>query len=60
VIPQVLVCPGEFFDGQKGKPHGGSESSGFFRLSFSIATEQQMEVAIKTMYKVMTSFFRVK
>lgn len=56
----VLVCPGQYFDGQEGVPHHGegSENLGFFRLSFSIASHDEIEQAVKTMYKVMVKFFR--
>lgn len=54
----VLVSPGYFFDGNGGHPHVGAENIGFFRLSFSIASHDQMEKAVKTMYKVFVKFFQ--
>ncbi|KAJ9120739.1 hypothetical protein QFC22_002670 [Naganishia vaughanmartiniae] len=54
----VLVCPGYFFDAQPGVPHEGTENIGFFRLSFSMASHEQMESAIKTIYKVFVRFFQ--
>ncbi|KAJ9105496.1 hypothetical protein QFC21_001867 [Naganishia friedmannii] len=56
----VLVSPGYFFDAQPGVPHEGTENFGFFRLSFSMANHEQMESAIKTIYKVFVSFFQEK
>lgn len=57
---QVLVSPGYFFDAQPGVPHEGTEDFGFFRLSFSSATHEEMESAIKTIYKVFVKFFQGK
>ena len=57
---QVLISPGYFFDAQPGVPHEGTEDFGFFRLSFSSATHEEMESAIKTMYKVFVKFFQEK
>ncbi|GHJ84349.1 hypothetical protein NliqN6_0751 [Naganishia liquefaciens] len=56
----VLISPGYFFDAQPGVPHEGTEDFGFFRLSFSSATHEEMESAIKTMYKVFVKFFQEK
>ncbi|KAJ9112336.1 hypothetical protein QFC19_000756 [Naganishia cerealis] len=56
----VLVSPGYFFDAQPGVPHEGTENFGFFRLSFSMASHEQMESAIKTIYKVFVKFFQGK
>lgn len=41
-------------------PHEGAEDIGFFRLSFSMASHEQMEAAVKTMYKVFIKVFQGK
>lgn len=56
----VLLAPGYFFDAQPGTPHDGAEEIGFFRLSYSIATHEEMTRAIKTIHRVLVRFFRIK
>ncbi|ORX39894.1 pyridoxal phosphate-dependent transferase [Kockovaella imperatae] len=54
----VLFAPGWTFDANG--PHAiGGDGYGYYRLSFSIATYEQMHEAVEKFAKVLTKFFKV-
>lgn len=38
--------------------HEGAENMGFFRLAFSSASQQDMQISLKRMYDTFVQFFK--